>query len=173
MISSPNFIKIIDQKTGTNNKQNSNSDLLHKQILPIRCFITETEQGKPIIHKPTVKDELTGKVIEVKEMDPGHFEFTVERGKKYFVECNVVGYKNFEKSVELSSVVTGELNTYEIAIRPYKENEKFILKNIYFHPNTPVFKTQSSNELAELYSFMKNNSTVVISIEGHTNSTLR
>lgn len=167
IITLPPFIKVTAQSQTSKNTEANNTQ---SKLMPIRCFVTESEQGKAVAHKPVVKEELTGKTIEVNEIKYGHYEFVIEKEKKYFIECNVVGYKNFEQSVDISSAVIGELNTMEIVVVPYRENENFILKNIYFHPNTPVFKTQSSGELAQLYSYMKNNPTVVISIEGHTNS---
>jgi outer membrane protein OmpA-like peptidoglycan-associated protein len=171
IVSAPKFLQITDEKTETFNSAGKTDDVVQqKKLMPVRCFVSEEEHGVEVAHFPKVSEEISGKKIEVKQIKYGQYEFVIERDKKYFIECNVIGYKNFEQSVVVSSLVVGELNTYEITLTPYKANENFILRNIYFHPNTPVFKSQSSNELAELYSYLKNNSSVMISIEGHTNS---
>ncbi len=171
IVSSPKNIQIVQEQTETyNSKEKFGDPLMNKKIMPIRCFISEAEHGIAVAHIPKISEETSGKKVEVKQIKYGQYEFVVEKDKKYFIECNVIGYKNFEQSTIISSIVVGELNTYEITLTPYRAHENFVLRNIYFHPNTPVFKTQSSNELAELYSYMKNNSAVIISIEGHTNS---
>lgn len=171
VVSTPSTIQITYEQTEKYNAPEKIADpKSQKKILPVRCFISEAEHGVAVAHFPKISEEVSGKKIEVKQIKYGHYEFVVERDKRYFIECNVIGYKNYEQSVKLSSAVIGELNTFEIVLTPYRINENFVLRNIYFHPNTPVFKTQSSNELAELYSYMKNNAAVIISIEGHTNS---
>ncbi len=141
-----------------------------KSLVPVKCLVSDAVKATPIDNLPTITDELTGKPLPVKKLSNGEYEFSVEKGKTYKVECNVLGYKNFDHSINIYKALNGEENQLELKLQPLVAGENFILKNIYFHPNTPVIKNESGKELEKLYTFMKNNADAVISIEGHTNS---
>lgn len=49
----------------------------------------------------------------------------------------------------------------------YKPGETFVLKNIYFYPESHRVKPESIPILEQLYEIMKNNPTLKIKIEGH------
>ncbi|MBN8703572.1 MAG: OmpA family protein [Bacteroidetes bacterium] len=136
----------------------------------VKIVVVDEVKALPIDYMPTVTDELTGKKAEIKKLADGEYEVYIEKDKLYKVECNAIGYKAFDKPVNISKEVKGEDNRFQILLTPLKVGESFILKNIYFHPNTPVFKSESNKELQNLYKYMASNPEAVISIEGHTNS---
>ena len=45
----------------------------------------------------------------------------------------------------------------------------FVMKSIYFHPNTYALKRESIGELQKLLNYLNNNPTASIEIQGHTN----
>ncbi|MBI2270832.1 MAG: OmpA family protein [Bacteroidetes bacterium] len=143
------------------------------QRVPVRCLITDAVKGLSVDNAPVIIDELLGKSVEVKKIKPGEYEFAIEKEKTYKVECNAIGYKYFDHSINVYKVLKGEGNELELKLDPLKQGENFILRNIYFHPNTPVIKNESNKELEKLYVFMRNNPNAIISIEGHTNSNRR
>jgi len=139
------------------------------KLVPVRCVITDVVKGTGVDNIPVIVDELTGKPITIKKIKAGEYEIQIEKAKSYKVDCNAIGYKNFEHSINIYKELKGEVNELEIQLQPLVAGENFILQNIYFHANTPVIKTESNKELEKLYLFMKNNSEAIISIEGHTN----
>jgi len=139
------------------------------KLIPVRCLVTDAVKASPISEQITIKDELTGACIPVQKTATGEFEFAVEKGRIYKVDCAVMGYKTFDHPVNIYKTLRGEENQFEIKLQPLVAGENFILKNIYFNPNTPVIKDESTEELAKLFTFMKNNPEAIISIEGHTN----
>jgi len=143
------------------------------KLIPVRCLVTDAVKESPVGDQLTVKDELTGARIPVQKNSTGEYEFTIEKGRIYKVECTALGYKTFDHPVNIYKVLRGEESQFELRLQPLVAGENFILKNIYFNPNTPVIKTESSEELEKLCSFMKNNPNAIISIEGHTNSNNR
>jgi outer membrane protein OmpA-like peptidoglycan-associated protein len=149
------------------NKKNKSSDV---KLVPVKCLVTDIVKGAAIENIPVIIDELTGKALEVKKRKTGEYEFAIEKGKNYKVECNAIGYKNFDHTLNIYKALKGEENELELKLQPLVAGENFILRNIYFHANTPVIKNESGKELEKLYTFMKNNPEAVISIEGHTNS---
>lgn len=163
--------KIKEQKASESKKaaENKKKESLAKSI-PVRCLVTDAVKEKPIDNPPVILDELTGKVVPVKKLNPGEYEFSIEKGKSYKIECSAMGYRSFDHSLNIYKALSGEENELELKLQPLVAGENFILKNIYFHANTPVIKNESGKELEKLYTFMKDNADAVISIEGHTNS---
>lgn len=140
------------------------------KLIPVKCIVTDIVKNTAIENAPAITDELTGKPVNVKKIKMGEYEFAIEKGKTYRVECNAIGYKGFDHSINISKIIRGEETEMELKLQPLVAGENFILKNIYFNANTPVIKSESNKELERLYTFMKNNPDAVISIEGHTNS---
>jgi outer membrane protein OmpA-like peptidoglycan-associated protein len=60
-------------------------------------------------------------------------------------------------------------NIIELLLEPLKVGDIFIMKSIYFHPNTYALRKESSYDLGRLLEYMRNNSSVKIEIQGHTN----
>ena len=58
---------------------------------------------------------------------------------------------------------------FNIQLESVKSCESIVLNNIYFHPNTYVFRNVSDDELKHLYNFMKTNDHAIIEIQGYTN----
>ena len=160
--------KELAKLTSTNDPKKLKPEI--NKFIPVKCLITDIVKGLGIDNTPTITDELTGKPLEVKKLKNGEYEFVIEKGKNYKVDCNAIGYKNFDHSINIYKALKGEGNEMEIKLQPLVAGENFILKNIYFHANTPVIKNESNKELEKLSAFMKNNPDAVISIEGHTNS---
>ena len=140
------------------------------KLVPVRCMVIDAIKSINIDNQPIITDELTGKNIPIKRHKQGEYEVAIEKGKNYKIECNALGYRNFDHSINIYKSLKGEENVLEIPLQPLVAGENFILKNIYFNANTPVIKSESNKELEKLYTFMKNNPDAVISIEGHTNS---
>lgn len=140
------------------------------KLIPVKCTVTDAIKGVGIDNAPVITDELTGKPVAIKKHKAGEYEIVIEKGKTYKVECNAIGYKNFDHSIDISKIIKGEETDMELKLQPLVAGENFILKNIYFNANTPVIRSESNKELEKLYIFMKNNPDAVISIEGHTNS---
>ncbi|MBN8703573.1 MAG: OmpA family protein [Bacteroidetes bacterium] len=144
--------------------------LLYKPVR-IRSKIIDSIKGVAVDVAIKIIDELTGKEVAIaKTGKPGEYLFNVDNTKKYRVECTAIGYKPFEKTIEIADVVTKtNSNIFNLKLEPLTAGQTFILRNIQFHANTYVTKSQSKHELDRLYKYMKDNPTVIIEISGHTN----
>ena len=139
-------------------------------LVPVKCIISDAQKGFGIDAPPVIAEEASGKKIQVKKIHAGEYEVLIEKNKNYRTECATVGYKKYEKTINIYKSLRGEGNEFEIKLNPFAEGDNFVLNNIYFHTNTPVIKKDSNKELEQLYQYMKNNTDAIISIEGHTNS---
>ncbi|HEX7415014.1 MAG TPA: OmpA family protein [Bacteroidia bacterium] len=56
-----------------------------------------------------------------------------------------------------------------VSLESLKEGDNFVLRNIYFYPNTYALKKSSSGELEKLSSYLLANSSIKVEIQGHSN----
>jgi outer membrane protein OmpA-like peptidoglycan-associated protein len=85
-------------------------------------------------------------------------------GKQYSIKANAFGYKD---SVFFINKDYPEL--IKLWMQPLKVGDNFIMKSIYFHPNTYALKKESTEELRRLYQYLLQNPETKIEIQGHTN----
>ena len=158
---------LFSQDSLVNKKKNA----IGSRSIPVKCSVYNSVKGLLTDAVPSITEETKGKHIVVKALSvSGTFEFLIEKNKNYKVECSVIGYKNFDCTINIFKYLKGEENEYEIKLVPLKAGDYFTLKKIYFYPNTPMFMNKSNKQLEDLYIFMKNHPEAKISIEGHTNS---
>ena len=127
--------------------------------------------GQPVDAKPKITEELKGRDIIIKTTGKtGEYDIVFEAGKKHKVICNPVGYKSFDQTMDFDKLIAGaKAPVIYLKLISYETGQKFILKNIAFHPNTPVIRTESKKEMDNLYKYLKSHPAAVIEISGHTN----
>lgn len=152
-------LKMNQNKTGVNDEADS--------VKIVRCNITSAQKGKITNPRLRIVDELTG--IEVATKQSGHdaFTFNIEKEKNYKVECSALGYRRFDRSMKISEQLQD--NVFTIKLAPLKVGENFVMKNIYFHPNTYALRKESEADLARLLGYLLANEDIRIEIQGHTN----
>tara|TARA_R110001592_G_scaffold36893_2_gene123620 strand:+ start:11242 stop:12471 length:1230 start_codon:yes stop_codon:yes gene_type:complete len=123
---------------------------------------------KNIDAKLIIKDELTGNAINIDFKTKNTFDLMIEKGKAYKVECLAMGYKRFNHSIVISDYLNDSL-AFDVFLRPLKKGETFVMKSIYFYPNTYALKSKSKQEIDYLLNYLTNNPEVKIEISGHTN----
>jgi outer membrane protein OmpA-like peptidoglycan-associated protein len=138
------------------------------ELLSIKCLITDVKKESPLDSKLRIVDELTGSEMKVAREKTGEFTVYIEPDKNYKVECYSLGYKFFDYSVNISRSA-GAAKSYSIQLTPLQAGNNFIMKNIYFHPNTYALKTESEVDLPALLDYMKNNPKIKVEIQGYTN----
>jgi outer membrane protein OmpA-like peptidoglycan-associated protein len=149
-------IKIETQLTGNN---------LIKAVVTVK---DEYAIAKNIDAQLIIKDELTGNAINIDFKSQNTFDLLIEKGKAYKVECLAMGYKRFNHSIVISDYLNDSL-AFDVFLRPLKKGETFVMKSIYFYPNTYALKSKSKQEIDYLLNYLNNNPEVSIEISGHTN----
>lgn len=128
----------------------------------------EFDETKNIDAQLIIKDELTGNSLNIDFTNQNSFSLKIEKGKAYKVECIALGYKRFNHSIVISDYLSDGLN-FDVFLRPLQKGDKFIMKSIYFYPNTYALKNKSKQEIEYLQNYLNNNPDVSIEISGHTN----
>ena len=104
--------------------------------------------------------------------DDGTFELTVLKGKTYKLVAEKSGFtsKNEETVTFRSDYVYYKAHQVDLYLNPMELNAKVELKPIFFEQSRAVVLENSYASLDELAEFLKENWTVSIRIEGHTDN---
>lgn len=129
----------------------------------------ESIKNKNIDAFLTIKEELTGNEVEIITLNKYSYKIAIEKGVNYNVECLATGYKNFDHSMIISEYVHPDSNVFDLFLMPLKVGDNFVMKNIYFYPNTYALRRGSEKELRYLLNYLLNNPEVRIELQGYTN----
>jgi len=129
------------------------------------CVIKDSKKNTLLKIKPYIIEQSTKNEIPVMLSENGEWSCMVEKGKSYKIKTVSLGYKGSEQIVEINKAFT----KLDILLEPLKAGDFFIMKSIYFFPNTYALKKESATELQKLLSFLQDNDNVTIEIQGHTN----
>ncbi|HXD94657.1 MAG TPA: OmpA family protein, partial [Bacteroidia bacterium] len=125
------------------------------------CKILDAKKKTAINASPIVIDETSGEELVL----GSEHGYVVEKGKKYKIKAAAFGYKSYEQSVTINN----QSNVVEVLLEPFKEGDNFVMKSIYFYPNTYALKKSSLNELQKLLEYLLSNENISIEIQGHSN----
>jgi outer membrane protein OmpA-like peptidoglycan-associated protein len=132
-------------------------------------FSTLNKKNKNLVDsRLTVINKKSGKqVTDVNSRGRGEFEVMMEENEYYVVKAEALGYKT--ETLTVSSMELKLKDKTEILMEPLQKGESFVLKSIYFVPNTYALRKESLPEMEKLLAFLKSNPEAVIEIQGHTN----
>lgn len=133
------------------------------QLQTITCLVKDSEKQTAVDARLSVMDATTGEEIAMEQSGKGAYTGTLETGKPYRIKSTAFGYQASDK------VYTLQGKQFEVMMEPLKEGANFIMRSIYFYPNTYALKKESSDELQKLLGFLSEHATVSIEIQGHTN----
>jgi outer membrane protein OmpA-like peptidoglycan-associated protein len=90
-------------------------------------------------------------------------------GKDYAFSVNRRGYLFYSDNFSLKEGVDSTFNI-DIALQPIEPNATIVLKNIFFDLNEYKLKDESEVELDKVVQLLKENPTLKIQINGHTDN---
>jgi len=137
-----------------------------------RVFDKSTHKGLPSSVELT--DLSTREMISKLQTDEtGNYLITLPKGRDYAFNVNRRGYLFFSENFPLSSEQGDTAYRINIPLQPIEANAIMVLKNIFFDLNKYALRPESQVELDEVVQLMKDNPTVRIQINGHTDNSGR
>ena len=134
-----------------------------------KVFDRKTQRGLP--SSVLLTDLSTGRVISDLQTDEtGNYLITLPKGKDYAFNVNRRGYLFYSENFPLSKEQGDTAFHIDIPLQPIEANAAIVLENIFFDPNEFEIKPQSGAELNEVVLLMKDNPTLHIQINGHTDN---
>ena len=148
---------------------------LRKDVAPLktlwvkgRVFDAKTTKGLPSAVELT--DLATQQTISRLQTDEtGNYLTTLPVGKDYAFSVNRKGYLFYSDNFSLKAGSDSTFNI-DIGLQPIEPNATIVLKNIFFSLNEYKLKDESVVELDKIVQLMKENPTLKIQINGHTDN---
>jgi outer membrane protein OmpA-like peptidoglycan-associated protein len=149
---------------------------LRKDIRPLRTlwvkgkvYDRKTEKGLPSAVE--LIDLATQNIIsKVQTDETGNYLITLPKGKDYAFNVNRRGYLFYSENFSLKDKASDSTYSIDIALQPLEPNATIVLKNIFFDFNQYSLKEESQVELDKIVQLMKDNPTLRIQINGHTDN---
>lgn len=134
-----------------------------------KVFDKKTQKGLPSAVELT--DLITQEVVsKVQTDETGSYLITLPIGKDYAFNVNRKGYLFFSENFSLSQKVPDSTYNIDIPLQPLEVNAAVILKNIFFDVNKFDLQPASTSELDKVVMLLKENPTLKIQINGHTDN---
>lgn len=149
---------------------------LREDIRPARTFwvkgkVYDVNTAKGLPSSVELIDIETGQVLSKLQTDEtGNYLVTLPVGKNYVFNVNRKGYLFYSDNFSLKNKLPDSTYKKDIALQPIEVEAGVVLKNLFFETNQYQIQPSSEAELNKLVQFLKDNPTVKIRIEGHTDN---
>ena len=148
---------------------------LRKDVRPLRTlwvkgkvFDAKTKKGLPSAVELTELESQEA-ISRLQTDETGNYLITLPVGKDYAFSVNRRGYLFYSDNFSLKESGDSTYNI-DIALQPIEPNATIVLKNIFFDLNQYELKEESEVELDKVVQLLKENPTLKIQINGHTDN---
>ena len=146
-------------------------DIRPAQTLWLKGRVFDRSSLKGLPSSVILTDLSTRAVISDLQTDEtGNYLITLPKGKDYALTVKRRGYLFFSENFALSGEHNDSTYHIDIPLQPIEANAMVVLKNIFFEPNKYNLKPESGAELDQVVQLMKDNPTMKIQINGHTDN---
>jgi outer membrane protein OmpA-like peptidoglycan-associated protein len=146
-------------------------DIRPAQTLWVKGKVFDLKTRKGLPSSVVLTDLSTGRVVSDLQTDEtGNYLITLSKGKDYAFNVNRRGYLFYSENFPLSKEQGDTAFHIDIPLQPIEANAAIVLKNIFFETNQYAIKPESGAELNEVVQLMKDNPTLQIQINGHTDN---
>ncbi|HXB40170.1 MAG TPA: OmpA family protein [Bacteroidia bacterium] len=142
------------------------SVILTSGIPVLACYIKNKKNNSAVDYKPLVTEATSNDELAITPLAKGEWAANIVKGNSYKIKCSLLGYKSVTINITSQN---NDTTKAIVMLEPLKAGDVFVMKSIYFYPNTYALKRESADELQKLLGFLQNNEEVVIEIQGHTN----
>jgi outer membrane protein OmpA-like peptidoglycan-associated protein/tetratricopeptide (TPR) repeat protein len=146
-------------------------DVRPAKTLWVKGIVFDSTTRKGLPSNVVLTDLATRQVISNLQTDgTGNYLITLPEGRDYAFAVKRKGYLFFSENFSLSRSTSDTAYHIDIPLQPLAVNAVIVLKNIFFDPNKFDLKPESGSELGEIVQLLKDNPTLKIQINGHTDN---
>ena len=140
-------------------------------VITISGRVVDAETQEPLdamVSYETMDGVEVGRV----QTDPttGEYKITLPAGKEYQYIAKVKGYLPISENVDLSRQRESKSFTNDMILVPVKEKAEIVLNNVFFNFDSYELLPSSKSELQRMLGVMDENTTIKVTIIGHTDS---
>ncbi|ACU04271.1 OmpA family protein [Pedobacter heparinus] len=147
----------------------------NKKPLPItyvKGIVTDKESKVFLEAKVQVVNLKTKKVdySDYTSKETGDFLAVMPLGGNYAFNVSADGYLFYSENYQLDSAYISKPYVVQVALEKLSTGKNMVLKNIFFNTNEYTLLPASLTELNTLQQLLKNNASLCIEIQGHTDN---
>ncbi|MBL7699684.1 MAG: OmpA family protein [Chitinophagaceae bacterium] len=147
------------------------SDVRPLKTLWVKGKVFDAKSKKGLPSAVELTDLETQEVLSrVQTDETGSYLVTLPVGKDYAFNVNRRGYLFFSENFSLKDRIPDSTYNIDIPLEPLHANATVVLKNVFFDINKSELKPESFAELDNIVKLLKENPTLKISINGHTDN---
>jgi outer membrane protein OmpA-like peptidoglycan-associated protein len=141
-------------------------------VLLVSGKVLNARNKKPLEGVIRFDDLTLRKEIGEARSDPatGNYSIALPVGKKYGYHAAAPGYLSVNENLELISLSEYNELKKDLFLVPIEIGESIQLRNVFFVQSKAELKPESYPELDRLVDIMKENATMEIELEGHTDN---
>ncbi|MEX6687691.1 OmpA family protein [Danxiaibacter flavus] len=148
------------------------ADIRPAKTLYVQGYVTDATTQKGIPCSVDLFDDKTQQPVTHLQTDETGFYFvTLPVNKDYTFVVNRKGYLFYSDVFALATKPSDSTYKKNISLQPIAVNSSVTLKNIQFETNSYKLQPVSIIELNKLVQLLKDNETVKVQINGHTDNT--
>ena len=138
--------------------------------IELKTVVLETENQKPLFAEIKLTEKSSGKteLLQGSNSD-GSLDVKLDKTKSYNLIFSALGYIDDSLALSGSDIDKIKDKPFQVKLKKVNAGTNIRLNNIYFHPNTYVFRKGAEKDLEKLLVFLKLNEHTKIEIQGHTN----
>jgi len=153
-------------------EQTSVDAMQRVQIMELKPTVFDARTEKSLHADFAIVELSTGKKIKHHVKDGGRIEADLMPNTDYVFEYSSLGYDPQQIEVRTEGK-DHSFSLKPVFLKPKAVGSNIVLNDIYFHPNTHVFRNGADQELERLLNFLKDNVKARVEIQGHTNGDYR
>ena len=147
------------------------SDVRPLKTLWVKGKVSDAKTKKGLPSAVELTDLETQEILsKVQTDETGSYLVTLPVGKDYAFNVNRRGYLFFSENFSLKDRIPDSTYNIDIALEPLHPDATVVLKNIFFDIGKAELQSSSSTELDNIVKLLKENPTLKISINGHTDN---
>ncbi len=143
-----------------------------RPVVLVSGRVRDHETGEPIGARIVYRNAATGQTIGTARSDPatGAYKLTLPGGADYALHTEQEGYMGIDTQLDLDDVAQYREDARDLFMVPLRRGQLLPLGNLFFEYATTTLVESSRASLRELVAVMKQNPTMQIDIQGHTDS---
>jgi outer membrane protein OmpA-like peptidoglycan-associated protein len=147
-------------------------DMRPDPVLLVSGKVLNAKTQSPLEAVIRFDDLTTGKELGEARSNPstGDYRIALPVGKKYGYHAAARGYLSVNENLELITLSEYNELRKDLYLVPIEVGESIQLKNVFFVQSKPELKPESYPELDRLVEIMRENPTLEIQLEGHTDN---
>lgn len=134
--------------------------------------VLDAKTKKPLKAKIQYEDLAKHKSIGIAFSDSlsGKYQIILSKGRDYGYSAKAKGYISVSEHIDLSNISSYEEIKRDLYLVPIEAGQTVNLNNVFFYQSKAELLPSSTGELNRLAEIMKDNQSMTIQVEGHTDN---